>query len=125
VVPRGPQLLDPQALSRAVRGASAQFRVRGMEATVDGCLARQGRRILLRIGGSGGLLRLAPLRHKVQWDRRRNREALPTESELLAFRRLLDRRHALGRRVRVIGPVVVTADGQPPILQVRQFSWRG
>jgi hypothetical protein len=125
VIPRDLRLPDLQALSRAVRAASDQFRVRGVEATVDGRLVRRGGHLILRIGGGGAVLRLAPLRGKVQWDRRRKRAASPTESERLAFRHLLDRRRQLGRRVRIVGPVIVTADGRPPILQVRQFSRPG
>jgi hypothetical protein len=135
VIPRHSQLPDLRELSRAVRAASDQFRVRGVEAVVDGRLACLGGHVVLRIGGTGAVLRLVPLRHKVQWDRQRKREASPTEIERLAFRRLLDRGRGFGRRVRVVGPVVVTAEaigrrspasrppGQPPLLQVRQFSW--
>jgi hypothetical protein len=123
LTPRDERLLNLETVSRAVRAVGDPFRVRGVEATVDGDLLRAGGRLALRISRSRDLLRLAPLGHKVQWDRRGNREQAPTDEERSAYARLVHGRRSPSRRVRVVGPLVAARDGKPIVLQIRQFFW--
>jgi hypothetical protein len=120
---REERLPNLEMLSRAIRAVGDPFRVRGVEATVDGHLVDEGGRLALRLSSSRDLLRLAPLGHKVQWDRRLNREQATTRQERSAYARLARGRRFLRRRLRVVGPLVATKGGKATVLQVRQFFW--
>jgi hypothetical protein len=123
-VPRGGRLPDLQALARAVRKVGDPFWVRGVEATIDGELIEKDGRWTLRIPDSGELFYLEPLARKVQWDTRNNRAQPATAAELSAYDRLIEQRKGRSGRLRVVGPLVRETEDAPPLLQVRQFSWR-
>src|SRR5687768_4714306 len=112
---------DVSALARYLRECGAGATLRGVEATVDGWLAEENGALLLRVTGTGQTLRLAPLRRKVQWDVERSREQVIPERERTAFDRLRRQVPALCPPVRVTGPLVEGAAGQPHTLEVREF----
>jgi hypothetical protein len=123
-VPRGGRLLDPGLLFRTVRAVGDPFWLRGVEGTVEGVLVDAGGRPALKISGSGEILPLAALEHKVQWDVPHNRVQAITDAERQAYDKLLAERAEHGARVRIVGPLVPGEDGRPPLLEVRQFTWR-
>jgi hypothetical protein len=123
-VPRGGRLLDPALLFRTVRAVGDPFWLRGVEGTIEGVLVDVEGRPALKIPGSGEVLPLAALEHKVQWDVPHNRVQLITESERLAYERLVTERAQRGARVCIVGPLVPGEGGRPPLLEVRSFSWR-
>ena len=121
---RGGRLPDLRALARHISDMRVGARLRGVEATVVGHLVARGDDLLLTVAGTGEVVRLAPLRRKVQWDVPGKREEPATDEERTAFRRLLQSRRA--RRssplFRVVGPLIEGAAGKPMTLEVRQFS---
>jgi hypothetical protein len=123
IVTRRGRLPDTRALARAVRSAGDPFTLRGVEATIDGCLEDRGGQLALRVSGTRDLLLLAPLRHKVQWDPRLEREQPMTAEEGTAYTRLTAQSVQVGRPVRIVGPLVETGAGVLPTLEVRQFIW--
>ena len=122
---RGGRLPDLRALARHISDMRVGARLRGVEATVVGDLvaARRGA-LLLTVVGTGEVVRLAPLRRKVQWDVPGKREEPATDEERTAFRRLLQSRPVPRSlpRLRVVGPLLEGAVGKPMTLEVRQFS---
>ena len=122
-------LPDPAAWSRRFKDiVGGTFGFRGVEVTVEGDLIEDEGRLALKVPGSGPLLRLAPLGRKVQWDPERKCEQAATDAEKTAYRRLADRakKASPGRspRVRIIGPLEGAAPDRPPIVSVRDFTWR-
>src|SRR5262249_23206149 len=120
---RNGRLLDVDLLFKTVRAVGDPFWLRGVEGTIEGDLVQAGGRPALKIAGSGEVLPLAPLAHKVQWDTKQNREQASTETERRAYERLTASKPPPGSRVRIVGPLERNSDGQPPVLEVRQFSW--
>ena len=105
---------DPQS------GALASLR--GLEVAVDGDLVEEKGALLLRIGGTGEVVELAPLVRKVEWDAKAKQAQAPTAEERGAFERL--RAQARGRGpVRVTGPLAAGVPGGRWRLEVRQFRW--
>src|SRR4051794_24275880 len=98
---------DLESFGRAVRKVSEQFSIRGVELVVEGELAQVDGKPALRLTETGETLLLVPLEHKVQWDKKQNREAAATDEEKAAFERLT--KSAAGTRVVVTGP----ATGEP------------
>jgi hypothetical protein len=74
IVMRDGRLPDLQRFARAVRSVGEPFTLRGIEITIEGTLVEEAGRVTLRIPGTGQVIELAPLQHKVQWDQRRDRE---------------------------------------------------
>jgi hypothetical protein len=122
---RDGRLPDVPAVARYLRECGAGTTLRGVEATVDGWLAEENGRLLLRVAGTGQTLRLAPLRRKVQWDVERSREQAFTGPERGAYECLRREVPGLCPPVRVTGPLVEGAAGDPYTLEVREFRWRG
>ena len=89
IVPRGGRLLDLGELEQAVRKVGQQFSLRGVEATVEGTLSRAPDGAPLLQLGAGDVLRLAPLRRKVQWDPEARRAEPITAAERGAYGRLV------------------------------------
>ena len=121
---RGGRLPDLRALARHLSDLRVGARLRGVEATVVGRLVARGDDLLLTVAGTGEMVRLAPLRRKVQWDVPGKREEPATDEERTAFHRLLpqSRRARRSPLLRVVGPLVEGAAGKPMTLEVRQFS---
>jgi hypothetical protein len=121
VVMKDGKLPDPASFQKAVRQVSEQFSVRGVELVVDGVYETVDGKPALRIPESRELLILAPLTRKVQWDKKRDREAAATDEEKSAFERLTVAGVTAGARLLITGPLTVEA-GKPPALQVRIFT---
>lgn len=124
LVTRGGRLPNVPALARAIHSVGDPFTLRGVEATVDGCLERRGNQWALRVTGTRDLLLLIPLQHKVQWDPRERREQPATATERGAYVRLAGQALLEGRAVRVVGPLRVGSAGEVPRLEVREFLWQ-
>jgi hypothetical protein len=110
-------------LEREIRESGQGATLRGVEATATGWLCEQDGELWLRDDRSGRLLRLAPLRRKVQWDVKGGREAVPERDELAAFARLRAAWRLASGRVTVTGPVVPAPVIGPDSLEVREFRW--
>lgn len=122
---QGGRLPDLAAWVRAFREEVGQaFVIRGVEATIEGDLIEGGGQLALRSRATGEVLRLDPLRRKVEWDPQREREAPMTDREKKAHERLLARwaeSRGQGAAVRVVGPLVQDKDGVVFALEVREF----
>ena len=116
------QFIDPQTLSNHVYQLSLGARLRGLEATVEGWLKKEGSDVVLQIRGTNVVLRLAPLRVKVQRDVARKAPSALTPAEATAYENLLARWKGDPRLVRVTGPVVKNDRGPGFALEVRQFD---
>ena len=123
----GGRLPDLKAWVRRFREQVGQaFIIRGVEATVEGRLVEANGQLALRLARTGEVLRLTPLRRKVQWDPDGQREAAITGDERSAYERLAARWTQSQRQdagVRVVGPLVEGAGGDLPALEVRGFVW--
>ena len=124
---RGGRLPDLRSLARHISDLRVGARLRGVEAAAVGRPVARGNDLLLTVAGTGEVVRLAPLRRKVQWDVPGKREEPATDEERTAFRRLLQqsRRARRGRPpllLRVVGPLTEGAGGKPMTLEVRQFG---
>ncbi len=122
-------LPDPEAWSREFHAiVGGTFGFRGVEVTVEGDLIDDKGQLALKVSGSGAMLRLAPLGRKVQWDPEKKCEQAATDAEKTAYRRLADRAKeaspSRSPRVRIIGPLEGAAQCHPPIVSVRDFTWR-
>src|SRR6185503_21385600 len=111
LVTRGGRLLDVDLLFRTVRAVGDPFWLRGVEATIEGVLVDQGGRPALKILGTGEILSLAPLEHKVQWDVKLYRVQATTEAERQAYTRLIEQRPGHGNRVCLVGPLARPESG--------------
>jgi hypothetical protein len=116
------QFIDPHTLSNHVHQLSLGARLRGLEATVDGWLTKEGSNVVLQVRGTNVALRLAPLRIKVQQDVGKKKPATATPAEARAYENLLARWKGDPRPIRVTGPLVKTGAVPPFDLEVRQFE---
>jgi hypothetical protein len=122
-------LPDPEAWSRGFNAVVVgTFGFRGVEVTIEGDLVDDKGQLALKVPGSAAVVRLAPLGRKIEWDQDKKCEQPATEAEKTAYQRLADRAEGMtaGRsaRVRVVGPLAGAASGRPPVVSVRDFSWR-
>jgi len=117
------RLPDLEALSRCVRAVGNPFSVRGVEATVEGWLVRDGKRWLLRLPGSREALRLAPLSRMVQWNPQTRRAPSPTHQEKYAYKSLAAKWTGQPRRIQITGPLLPAGKNDLPVLEVRQLHW--
>lgn len=102
------------------------FTIVGVEATIDGVLVEVKGELSLKMTGGDVVLRLEPLKEKVQWDPKQGCRQPPTATEKEAHGRLLARwaKHAgPPPRVRIVGPLREAAPGELPILTIREFVW--
>jgi hypothetical protein len=120
---RDGRLPDVAALAQGILDMGLGARLRGVEATLDGTAVERDGTLWVESAGTGEVVRLAPLRRKVQWDVARKRLQRPTRAERLAYDRLRRELRAESRPIRVIGTLVPSADGGPVTLEVREFSW--
>ena len=109
---------DPGLFARNFAAMNVGVDVRGVEATVDGTLEREGTNMVLRASPNGPVLRLARLTQKVQWDVKRKRPEGVTRTERRAFERVSELREP--GRVRVTGPLI--RSGSTLTLEVRKFQ---
>jgi hypothetical protein len=102
------------------------FTLHGVEAVLDGRLIEVKGEPMLKLEKSKAMLRLQPLKEKVQWDPKQGCRQPPTASEKEAHGRLLARwaKHAgPPPRVRIVGPLRESAPGESPVVTVREFAW--
>jgi hypothetical protein len=118
---KGGRLPDLAAIERAIRDAGVGGRLRGVEATIDGQLVKEGQQLRLRIAGAGEALRLVPLTRKVQWEVKKKRPQPLTPDEKKAHAELDRRWRGQPLRVRVIGPLVQEEGARLPAVEVRRF----
>lgn len=121
------RLPDLKAWRRGFREVVGEaFTIRGVEVTVDGRLVeveKEGR-LALEVPGGKDVLRLVPLRGKVQWDPARERAQEPTAGERRAFEELEATWTGQPRRVRIVGPLGEAKGPDPPTLEVREVVSR-
>ena len=118
------RLPDLGVLARHLRDCRVGATLRGVEAVVVGSLTEENGDLVLQASETGERLRLAPLRHKVQWDVAGSREQSATPAEREAYERLRSAATARSGPLKVTGPLREAADGGPPFLEVRAFDWR-
>jgi hypothetical protein len=102
------------------------FTLVGVEATIDGVLVEVKGEPALKISGSDAVLRLQPLKQKVQVDPEKKQPQPATAAEKEAHRRLLEhwaRHKGPPPNVRIVGPLVEGGD-IPSMLAVREFVWK-
>jgi len=116
-------MLDLKALARCIEQTGNQSSLRGAEATVNGVLIKEQARWLVRASKTDETFVLAPLRAKVQWDVKAKRRVPPTDKERSAFKSLVAKWRNQTVSVQVIGPVTKPKEGEPPTLEVREFTW--
>jgi hypothetical protein len=107
-------------------GAGELFTIVGVEATIDGVLVEVAGEPALKMTGSDVVLRLQPLKQKVQMDPKEKRPQQPTRDEKEAHRRLVEhwaRNQGPPPNVRIVGPLV-EGEGTPAVLAVREFVWK-
>jgi hypothetical protein len=119
---QGGRLLQHDVLLQHILNLRVGARLRGMEATVDGWLEKQGENLVLRVSGTNEVLRLAPLVHVVQWDFQKKCPQPPTPEETYAYQNLVAESKSRSHRILVTGPVVKSTDSPYPLLEVRRFD---
>jgi hypothetical protein len=117
-------LPDPDFFAQNFTNVHIGVDVRGVELTVDGSVEMAGTNLVLRLGGQDTVMELAPLTHKVQWDRERKQPEPMSALERDAFRTLSLDSAARRKRLRITGPLLKKAPGNACklVLQVRQFE---
>jgi hypothetical protein len=99
-----------------------QIALRGVEITIDGQVRQQQDSLVIHSPDVEKPLRLAPLRHKLQWNVRKARARQPESDEAAAYDQLLEQFTKSGAgelHVLLIGPLQDNEDGMS--LEVREF----
>ena len=123
-------MLDPHTLSNHVYELRLGARLRGLEATIDGVLVKDGTHPAIRLVGTNAtpststnlLLRLAPLRTKVQQAFPKKHPVPATTDEKRAYKTLLSQWRGETRPVRITGPLVRKRGQTHLELEVREFE---
>ena len=115
-------MLSHDVLLQHILNLRVGAKLRGIEATVDGWLERQGEHLVLRVSGTNEVVRLAPLAHMVQWDFEKKCPQPPTAAESHAYESLRAECKSGPRRALITGPIVKSRDSALPILEVRRFD---
>lgn len=116
------RLLKPDFFSQFIYDIRVGARLRGIEATVSGSLEKRGRQWFLRIAGSDELLRLAPLKVKVQHEVSRKKPQAATKAETKTFRKLGSAGTKTPGPVQITGPLRENKD-DGLTLEVRHFDF--
>ena len=119
---KGGRLPDIAAIGQHLEARRIGASLRAVEATVEGELIQQGGIWLLKIGGTGEVVELAPLVRKVEWDVAARQPQMASPEERKAF----DRLRSSGRHagvLQVVGPLAAGVPGGRYRLEVRQFRW--
>jgi hypothetical protein len=116
------QFIDPHTFSNHIYGLSLGARLRGLEATVDGTLKKEGGQLFLHVRGTNTTLRLTPLRLKVQQDVKKKKPVPPTPVESKAYKNLVAQWKGEAKPVRITGPLVMKKGATTIDLEVRQFE---
>jgi hypothetical protein len=124
VLMREDWLPDPDFFAQNFTNVHIGVDVRGVELMVDGSVEMAGTNLVLRVGGQDTVMELAPLTHKVQWDRERKQPEPMSALERDAFRTLSVDSTARRTLVRITGPLLKKAPGNgcKLVLQVRKFE---
>jgi hypothetical protein len=96
------------------------FVFRGIEITVNGRLAWDGEQLMLHVPGLVAPIGLAPLKHKLQWNFRKQAPRQPEPAEQVAFQQLTT--HAPKEDqpfVQITGPLLL--EGTVPAVEVREY----
>jgi hypothetical protein len=122
------RLPDLKAWQRDFNATAGElFTLHGVEATIDGVLLNVKGEPALKVSGSDVVLRLQPLKQKVQWNPGKRCPQAPTREEKQAYQRLAAgwAKHAgPPPRVRIIGPLVQGSEKDAsPTLTVREYVW--
>jgi hypothetical protein len=118
---KGGRLPDRGAIVRAITDAGVGGRLRGIEATIDGWVVKEGTSLHLRFANESATLRLTPLTSKVQWDVKQKRHESPTKEEARAHSQLEQHWKGQPFKVRIVGPLWMEKGARQPVLEVRQF----
>lgn len=117
---RAPDFAKIEQTLRA--GIGEQFSLRGIEAKVSGTMRKSGNDFIVRLSGSGQVLKLAGLTRKVQWDPHLKADHAITDAERGAFDALRGRWRGKARTVQLTGPLRAAQPGEAyPTLEVRTF----
>ena len=117
---QGGRFVNPFTLSNHIFNIRVGARLRGLEAEVEGQVARQGTNLLLTVGGTNAVLHLGPLTRKVQQNVAAKQPQPATSKESEAFQDLAGKLKAKARPARIIGPLRPLPDGTT-MLEVRSF----
>jgi hypothetical protein len=121
---KGKGMPDPKKWANQFKSIVDQAHVfRGVEVTVEGALEKTDDGLVVRVPGIDAPLRLAPLRHKLQWNfkKRAARQPEPDEKdahEALAAASKVARDESV--KVSVTGPLIKKGDRYT--LEVREFT---
>jgi hypothetical protein len=115
------RLPDLNALARGIAALRLGATLRGVEVTASGWVVEDEDQLLLVLSHTGEVVRLAPLRAKVQWDREQQQAQPATEAERAAYERLRAARRRQFFPVRIVGPLSRPAEEDRPRLEVREF----
>jgi hypothetical protein len=118
---QGGRFVDPLTLSNHIFNIRVGARLRGLEADVEGQVAREGTNVLLAVGGTNAVLQLAPLTSKVQQNVAAKQPQDATSKETRAFQDLAGKLKTKPRPVRITGPLRHLPDGSVR-LEVRSFK---
>lgn len=116
---------DLRALARHIFEIRVGASLRGLEATVEGIVAKDGDALLLRSSQAGEAFRLTPLERKIQWDPTTSREETSSADERSAFAKIEALSTRSPVRARVTGPVRDGAAGEARAVEVRSFVIEG
>jgi hypothetical protein len=113
---------DMDALAKSLREIGAGASLRGVEATVDGRLEKQGGQFLLRVSNTDQVLALEPVTQRIQLQPRKKLPEPLTEAEQNAFQDLSAKWQGTPVDVRITGPI--TKRGGKTVLAVRRFDYQ-
>ena len=111
-------LPDLAAIQRHLDELRLGAALRGVEATIEGVLSREGESLFLQIAGTDSRIRLAAITAKIQWNLDKKRAHPITRAEKSALSRLRGRPN--GERIEIVGPLDVRS-GAAASLQVRSY----
>jgi hypothetical protein len=119
---RGDRLPDVGAIARHLEATRTGASLRGVEAVVVGRLERVEQGAVLRLDGTGEVVRLGTLTRKVQWNTIGKCAQAVTAAERGTLERLLADPAAAGASLRVMGPLSAGEAGKPALLEVREYA---
>jgi hypothetical protein len=117
-------LLDPEVLFHRFPAMGAGASLRGVEAVVAGRMEIRADDLLLRISGTGEVVRLAALTEKVQRNPRTSKPERATLAERRAYQHLRSKAGGDAGDVQITGPLRKAGADGLLTLEVRQFEFQ-
>lgn len=113
---------DVDALAKSIREIGAGASLRGVEATIDGRLEKQGDQFLVRVSKTDEVLLLEAVTQRIQLQPRRKSPEPLTDAEQKAFQNLSAKWQGTPLDVRITGPI--TKRSGKTVLAVRRFDFQ-